>query len=130
MPGEVDSRLIGLLQGVLALGDSLRDAGAAGDITVRLGREDGLTVLKLVSGVNDAQAEAASQRGRPRRHGVHSLKLASLTFEWPKADAARRRPEASRMFSTAPLAVGPAANENSPEPLRFYGFEEESPALR
>jgi hypothetical protein len=130
MPGEVDPRLIGLLHGVLALGDSLRDAGAAGEITVRLGREDGLTVLKLVSGLNDAEAEAASQRGRPRRHGINTLKLANFIFEWPKADAARRRPEASRMFSAAPEAVQRAANENSPEPLRFYGFEEETPAQR
>lgn len=130
MSGEVDPRLINLLQGVLALSDSLRDAGTEGSITIRLGREDGLTILKLVSGVNDAEAEAASQRGRPRRYGVNSLKLASLTFEWPKPDAARRRPEASRMFSAAPPDIGLASNENDPESLRFYGFEEEAPALR
>ncbi len=130
MHGEVDPRLISLLQGVLALGDSLRDAGTRGEITVRLGREDGLTILKLVSGVNDAEAESSSQRGRPRRHGVNSLKLANLIFEWPKPDAARRRPVASRMFSAAPPAIGGAVNENSPESLRFYGFEEETPALR
>jgi hypothetical protein len=130
MPGDVDPRLIGLLQGVLGLADSLSDAGAVGDITVRLGRDDGLALLKLVAGSNDAEAEAASQHRRPRRHGVNTLKLASLTFEWPRADAARRRPQASRMFSAAPPVIGPPSNENSPEQLRFYAFEEETPALR
>ncbi len=132
MPGEVDPRLISLLQGVLGLSDSLSDAGTSGDITVRLEREDGLAVLKLIAGSNDAEAEAASQHRRPKRHGVNSLKIASLTFEWPRADAARRRPEASRMFSAAPRVIAAATNDNSPSPApkRFYGFEEETPALR
>jgi hypothetical protein len=132
MPGDVDPRLIGLLQGVLGLADSLSDVGAAGDITVRLGRDDGLALLKLVAGSDDAEAEAASQHRRPRRHGVNTLKLASLTFEWPRADAARRRPQASRMFSAAPAVVATGANDNSPDPApgRFYGFDGETPALR
>lgn len=132
MPGEVDPRLIGLLQGVLGLADSLGDAGTRGEITVRLGREDGLAVLKLVAGSSDPDAEAASQQRRPNRHGVNHLKIGSLTFEWPRADAARRRPEASRMFSAAPRVVAAATNDNSPDPAskRFYGFEEETPALR
>jgi hypothetical protein len=130
MSGDVDPRLIGLLQGVLALGDSLRDAGTAGEVTVRLGREDGLAVLQLVAGASHAEAEAASQRGNLRRHGVNSLRLAGLTFEWPRSDAARRRPETSRMFSVSPASIGAASNENSPEPMRFLGFEEDTPALR
>jgi hypothetical protein len=63
---------------------------------------------------------------------VNTLKLASLTFEWPRADAARRRPQASRMFSAAPAVVATGANDNSPDPApgRFYGFDGETPALR
>ena len=130
MPGDVDPRLIGVLQGALGLADSLSDAGTAGDITVRLSREDGLALLKLVAGSDDPEAEAASQHRRPRRHGVNTLKLASLTFEWPRADAARRRPQASRMFSAAPAVVAAHANDNCPAPERFYGFDGETPALR
>jgi hypothetical protein len=132
MPGEIDPRLIGLLQGVLGLADSLGDAGATGDITVRLGREDGLALLKLVAGSNDAEAEAASQHRRPGRHGMNTLKLASLTFEWPRNDAARRRPQASRMFSAAPPVVAAGSNDNSPGPApgRYYGIDGETPARR
>ena len=128
MPGEVDPRLIGLLQGALELGDALRDAGAAGEIALRLGRDDGLKLLKLLAGANDAEAEAVSQFGRPRKHGVNSLRIAAITVEWPRADAVRRRPQASRMFSSAPPSVTPAMNDNthSPAPMRFYGFEDEA----
>ena len=67
MPGEIDPRLINLLQGVMGFSDALRDAGAQGDITIRLGRQDGLRLLDRVAGVQDAEAEAWSQNGRP--HG-------------------------------------------------------------
>ena len=123
---EVDARLIGLLQASLGLADSLRDAGTTGDITVRLGREDGLLLLKLVSGANDAEAEAFSQRGRPPRHGAYSLRISTLTFEWPADQAGTARP-ASPLCVT-PLSVGPAANENAVRPFR--GFGEDAPALR
>jgi hypothetical protein len=132
MPGEVDPRLIGFLQGVLGFADAMRDAGSVGDVSVVLGREDGLTLLKLVAGSDDANTEASSQRGGPRHHVRNSLRIASLTFEWPMENAARRRPEASRMFSTVPRSVGAAANENSPNiaDMRFFGFDEDAPALR
>jgi hypothetical protein len=126
MPGEVDPRLIGLLQGALGLGDALRDAGAAGDIALRLGRDDGLKLLKIVAGANDAEAETVSQFGRPRKHGVNSLRIAALTVEWPRADAVHRRPQASRMFSSAPQSVTTAMNDNTQAAIRFYGFEDEA----
>jgi hypothetical protein len=130
MPGEVDARLIGLLQGSMSLFDSLRDAGSMGEITVRLGREDGLMLLKLVAGANDADAEAWSQRGRPPRAGSNSLRISNLTFEWPQAQG--QGLEVSHLFSPAPQAIGAASNENLRRPpgLRFYGFDEDAPALR
>lgn len=127
MPGEVDARLVGLLQASLGLADSLRDAGSTGDITVRLGREDGLMLLKLVAGANDVEAEAFSQRGRPARLGAHTLRVSSMTFEWPQA-AGDERADASRLFSTAPMSVGTPANENLTH--CFHGFGEDTPALR
>jgi hypothetical protein len=103
MPGEVDPRLMGLLQAVLGLADALRDAGTSGPVTVRLDREDGLLLLKLVAGANDAEAEAWSQRGQPPETGVNCLKVAGLTFEWPQV-------------KVMPGGVGAAANENSRRP--------------
>lgn len=132
MRGETDPRLIGLLQGVMGLADALRDAGTSGDVAVRLGRDDGLLILKLVAGANDADAEAWSQCARPPRPGFNSLSIASLTFEWPQA-VARQFPVASRLFAATPEAVSAAANENNRHAagaIRFYGFEEETPALR
>jgi hypothetical protein len=130
MPVEFDPRLLGLLQSALGLGDSLNDVGTMDDVTVQLSREDGLKVLKLVAGANDADAEAFSQQGRTSRHGVNSLSLAGVTFEWPRADAARRRPQASRLFSTAPGHVGMAVNDNDIPTKRYYGFEDDAPARR
>lgn len=126
MPGEVDARLIALLQGSLGLADSLRDAGTTGEITVRLGREDGLKLLKLVAGANDAEAEAFSQRGRPARAGAHSLRISTLTFEWPQSQG--ERAETARHFTATPATVGLPANENLAQ--RFRGFSEDAPALR
>ena len=103
MPGEVDPRLMGLLQAVLGLADALRDAGTSGPVTVRLDREDGLLLLKLVAGANDAEVEAWSQRGQPPETGVNCLKVAGLTFEWPQV-------------KVMPGGVGAAANENSRRP--------------
>ena len=130
MPGEVDARLIGLLQGSMGLADSLRDAGTTGEITVRLGREDGLRLLKLVAGANDADAEALSQRGRPPRAGANSLRISNLTFEWPQAQGqglgalliCSRQPPGHRRCRQREPARPPG--------LRFYGFDEDAPALR
>lgn len=130
MPGEVDPRLMNLLQGVLGLSDCLRDAGVEGALTVSLGREDGLLLLKLSTGASGPEAEEWSQRGRPVKPGVNSLKIARMTFEWPKPEAKSQRPEAARMFSATPAWISTAANDNSLSVLRFYGFEEETPALR
>ena len=82
MPGEVDARLIGLLQGAGPGGLAARCRNH-GDITVRLGREDGLMLLKLVAGANDADGGSLSQRGRPARQGAHSLRISNLTFDGP-----------------------------------------------
>lgn len=130
MPGEVDPRLMDLLQGVLGLSDCLRDAGTKNALTVSLGREDGLLLLKLATGAADPEAEAWSQRGRPAKPGVNSLKIADMTFEWPRADAGLQRPEAAHIFSARPAWVSAPSNDNSLSVLRFYGFEEETPALR
>lgn len=98
MPGEVDPLLIGVLQSVMGFTDTLRDAGAAGDITVRLGPR------RRASAVGDHRGRQQSGSGgvvadRLRKPGVNSLKVAQMVFEWPRADAARQRPEASRLFS-------------------------------
>ncbi len=131
MPGEVDPLLIGVLQSVMGFTDTLRDAGAAGDIAVRLNREDGLRLLEIIAGASNPEAEEWSQRDRPRKPGVNSLKVAQITpFEWPRADAARQRPEASRLFSSRPQWISAPGNDNSRNPPRYYGFEEETPALR
>lgn len=132
MSGDVDRRLINLLQGVLGLTDALRDAGTSGDITLHLSREDGLKILHLVAGASDAEAEAFSQQGRPQKHGVYSLNIAGLRVEWPRPNAPRQRPEASRMFSAAPRCVGITANTNSEAaPARRYqGYDEETPSLQ
>lgn len=131
MPGEVDPRLLGLLQGVMGLADALRDAGSSGDVSVRLGRPDGLLLLQLVAGANDAEAESWSQRGRPRGSGFCSLKIAGVTFEWPEATASAA-PAGARLFCAAPAAIGAASNQNVIPcyPAVHYGFEEEKPALR
>lgn len=132
MAGDVDPRLINLLQGVLRLSDSMRDVGVAGEVTIQLGREDGLKILELVAGASDAEAEAFSQQGRPQKHGVYSLSIAGITVEWPRPNAPRQRPEASRMFSAAPKCVGVTANANSatPKVRHYFGFEEETPFLQ
>lgn len=131
MHGDVDPRLMGLLKGVLDFSDALRDAGATGEISVHLGRGDGLALLELVAGASDAQAEAWSQRGRAAGSGLNSLKMAGLVFTWPRAEP--RLLDTSSPFSRAPDSVGVAANQNSPtlvKDTRFYGFEEDAPALR
>jgi hypothetical protein len=132
MPGDTDPRLVNFLQGVLGLTDVLRDAGASGELILHLTREDGLKILQLVAGACDAEAEAFSQQGRPQKHAVHSLSIAGLTVEWPRPNAPRQRPEASRMFSAAPKCVGVTANTNSAAtpPRRYQGFEEDSPSLQ
>ena len=122
MLGEVDARLIGLLQGSMSLADSLRDVGTTGEILVRLGREDGLTLLKRVAGASDAEAEAWSQRGRPPRDGVNSLRISSLTFEWPQSNAQG----VAHLFSVAPSGMGAPANGN----LRPRFFDEDAPVRR
>jgi hypothetical protein len=121
---------MGFLKGVMDFSDSLRDAGATGEISLHLGRGDGLRLLELVAGASDCEAEAWSQRGRPPRNGFNSLKIGSLVFTWPKE--AGMFPDAEGLFSSAPLGLGAAANENGPLPgkdRRFYGFEEDAPAL-
>lgn len=132
MPGDSDPRLVNFLRGVLGLTDVLRDAGASGELILHVNREDGLKLLQLVAGACDAEAEALSQQGRPQKHAVHSLSIAGLTVEWPRPNAPRQRPEASRMFSAAPKCVGVTANTNSvgTPPRRYQGFEEDSPLLQ
>lgn len=133
MHGEVDPRLIGVLQAVMGFSDSLRDAGVAGEMSVRLNREDGLLMLQLVAGASDAGAEEWSQRGKPRRLGLNSLKVADVNFEWPNPGSVSESPEAAGLFARRPAALSAAANDNpreAAEPLRRYGFEEEQPALR
>jgi len=130
MSGEVDPRLIGLLQAVMGLGDALRDAGAQDKISVRLSREDGLSLLEVVAGASHPEAEAFSQHGRPRKPGLNSIKVANLTLEWPQDGAT---PDMMDLFSGKPEAIGHAGNENSrarPMLARCYGFEEDQPALR
>ena len=120
MPGEVEPRLMNVLQGSMGLADALRDLGATGDLTVRLTRQDGLLLLEIVTGVRDPSAVAWSERGRAPKRGLHSLKVAGITFEWPvEADA--RLP-----------AGDEAANDNIAMPLRvgMRGSDGESPALR
>jgi hypothetical protein len=122
---------MGLLKGVLDFSDALRDAGATGEVSVHLGRADGLVLLELVAGASDAQAEAWSQRGRAAMNGLNSLKMGGLVFTWPKEEP--RALEPSSPFSRAPDCVGGAANQNSAtmaKDIRFYGFEEDAPALR
>ncbi|MCA3573466.1 MAG: hypothetical protein IOC86_06070 [Aestuariivirga sp.] len=100
-------------------------------MSVHLGRADGLVLLELVAGASDAQAEAWSQRGRAAMNGLNSLKVGGLVFTWPKEEP--RALEPSSPFSGAPDCVGGAANQNSPtlaKDIRFYGFEEDAPALR
>jgi hypothetical protein len=121
MPGEVDSRLMDVLQGSMSLADALRDLGSTGEITVRLGREDGLLLLELVTGSRDPEAEAWSQRGRLSRSCMHSLKVAGLIFEWPPEELATK------------LAgdLAGAANDNAAAPVRVgLRSDGESPALR
>jgi len=133
MHGEVDPRLIGLLQAVMSFSDSLRDAGVAGEVNARVNREDGLLLLQLVTGTSDAAAEEWSQRGKSRRPGVNSLKVADVNFEWPRAGSVMESPDVSGLFARRPAALSAAANDNpqeAAEPLRCYGFEEEQPALR
>ena len=130
MHGDVEPRLMDLLKGVLDFSDALRDAGAVGEITVHLGRGDGLMLLELVAGARDQQAEAWSQRGRPARNGLNSLKVGGLEFTWPQE--ATLLPEPANLFSRAPGCVRGAANQNdaAARDTRFYAFEEDAPALR
>ncbi|MFN4142940.1 MAG: hypothetical protein ACK4HL_13955 [Aestuariivirga sp.] len=112
--------MMNVLQGSMGLADALRDVGATGDLIVRLGRQDGLLLLEIVTGLRDPSAEVWSQRGRALKPGVHSLKVAGITFEWP-AEAEAGIP-----------AGDEAANDNSPRPLRvgMRGSDGETPALR
>jgi len=113
MPSEVDPRLVRLLKASLGLVDALRDAGVAGGIAVSLGRDDGLSVLQLVSGSKDPCAEAWSQRHRPVTHGTNSLGVAGLAFTWPKHGGPKMDP----------------VNDNHADAAR-YSLEEDTPALR
>ncbi len=69
MPGERDIRLIGLLRATLGFVDGLRDIGVEGEIAVRLDRAGARRLLDVV----DAR-------------GGYSVRLAGLTFEWPRHD--------------------------------------------
>lgn len=114
---DVDPHLVGVLRASMALTDALRDLGAREAVSVRLSREDGLALLRLVAGASHTEAEIWSQQGRPVRAGFHSLKISGLTFEWP----------------SAVLTGHAAANDNlrivSPA-QRAYGQEDDAPALR
>jgi len=112
---DVDPRLVRLLKASLGLVDALRDSGVAGDIAVRLNREGGLSVLKLVAGSDAAGAEAFSQRNRPVSHEVNSLAVAGLTFHWPRQD---------RRLDFVPV------NDNGSTAAIARAFEEDTPALR
>lgn len=68
MAGELDPRLIGLLRASLAMMDALRDIGVQGEVAVRLDW-DGAHCLREV-------VEAKT----------NGLRLAGLTFEWPKVE--------------------------------------------
>jgi hypothetical protein len=120
-----------LLKGVLDFSDTLRDAGATGEVSVHVERGDGLMLLGLVSGASNAEAEAWSQRGRVAKGGLNSLKIGALVFTWPVEGSRLDAP--TSLFSPAPDCVGGAANQNRPalaKDTRFYGFEEDTPALR
>lgn len=133
MHGEVDPRLIGLLQAVMSFSDSLRDAGVAGGVSARVNREDGLLLLQLVTGASDAAAEEWSQRGKPKRPGLNCMKVADVNFEWPSLGGVSESSGAEGLFDRRPPALSAAANDNpqvAAEPMRRYGFEEEQPALR
>jgi len=133
MHGEVDPRLIGLLQAVMSFSDALRDAGVAGEVNARVNRQDGLLLLQLVAGASDAAAEEWSQRGKPQRPGWNGLKVADVNFEWPSAGSEFERPDPAGLFARRPAVLSAAANDNpqqSAAPLIRYGFEEEQPALR
>lgn len=115
MRHEVDVRLVRLLRASLGLADALRDIGVNGDISVKLNRESGLSVLQLVSGSQEAGAEAFSQRNRPVSHEANSLAVAGLTFNWPKR---------GRTVEMRPC------NDNGTAPVLTHFFEEEAPAHR
>jgi hypothetical protein len=93
MPGERDIRLIGLLRATLGFVDGLRDIGVEGEIAVRLDRAGARRLLDVV----DAR-------------GGYSVRLAGLTFEWPRHE---------------PLEAL-AANDNAGVPA----LEDETPASR
>ncbi len=93
MPGERDIRLIGLLRATLGFVDGLRDIGVEGEIAVRLDRTGARRLLDVV----DAR-------------GGYPVRIAGLTFEWPKSE---------------PLEVW-AANDNDRAPAQ----EDEAPASR
>lgn len=93
MPVERDFRLIGLLRATLGFVDGLRDIGVEGEIAVRLDRAGARRLLDVV----DAR-------------GGNSVRLAGLTFEWPKGE---------------PLEAL-AANDNDGAPT----LEDEAPASR
>lgn len=69
MDGELDPRLIGLLRASLGFVDALRDIGVQGEIAVRLERDDARQLLSVVD-----------------VRGKSSVRVAGITFEWPKAD--------------------------------------------
>lgn len=68
MAGELDPCLVGLLKAALGLVDALHDMGAERGVAVKLDRAAGLKVRQL----------AGARAG-------NSIKLAGVTFEWPKA---------------------------------------------
>ena len=68
MAPELDPRLIGLLRASLGMMDALRDIGVEGEIAVRLDWDGARRLREVV---------AAKAPG---------MRLAGLTFEWPKAE--------------------------------------------
>jgi hypothetical protein len=115
-----DPALVAVLRAAMQLADAMRDIGAKDEMTLRLSREDGLALLRLVAGANHAQAEAFSQRGQPQRPGVSSLKVAGLTFEWP-SDALAGTMVANdnrQAFGAGQRACGLVRDPTPPPPLQ------------
>lgn len=131
MPGEVDPRLIAVLQSVIALVDQVRDAGAEGDLHLRFNREDGLRLLHLVSGASDPEAEQWSQRAGLGEPGVNRIKVAGLYFEWPQEKTSQAC-GVGDVLRIEPSIRSLPANDNGRAPSsrwRLCGFEEEKPIL-
>jgi hypothetical protein len=111
MPGEVEPRLIGLLQASIAFMDALRDLGLEKGVRVDLDREDGLRILELVAGGRHASAESWSQLGNPARQGLNSLNVAGVSFQWPTAETAVRAVSVLRSHALVSL-LPDGANDN------------------